>query len=66
MHLIFQRLAASHDPNQWDEVGKEYAAHHAWALFHIQKCSQSCNKMILQTYTYLRDDAKANSFMDAK
>jgi hypothetical protein len=64
LHLFLQRLAVA-QPDQWEEVGKEYLSYHTRALFRIRKCAQTRNQMILQTYTYLRD-AKAKSFVDIK
>jgi hypothetical protein len=64
LHLNFQRLAIEY-PSHWDEVGKEHVMHHARALGRIRRFALTRSQLILQVYTYLRDQ-KSKNFMDIK
>jgi hypothetical protein len=64
LHMHFQRLAIQH-PAHWDEVGKEHVMHHAGALGRIRRFALTQSQLVLQVYTYLRDQ-KSKNFMDIK
>jgi hypothetical protein len=61
LHVHFQKLAIANHAN-WKDVGKEHVVHNALALMRIRRFALTCNQMVLQTCTYLRD-AKSKGFL---